>query len=246
LLRDSQKWVALSALAICWGLSRTVDSVLVRGVAGAKSLAIGAVLLPLAVLPGLAWGLAGTLTPASYPNEWEAVRALVAEETDSRMVVLPFDIYRRFAWNDDQAVLDPAPRYFPGQVVADDALEVTSGTVSGESQTAQRIDAASDDAEALARVLAEEDIRWVLVEKGTPGADLVPDLEGEVVHDGAELRLLDLGHPGEPLTAPHSRLILGADLAVLGGSLVACAMIMFRGGRGYTADRRHDNPVGGN
>ena len=67
LLRDSQKWVALTVLATCWGLSRTLDVPLSRTVAGAKSLVVGAVLLPLAVLPGLAWGLLGTLTPVAYP-----------------------------------------------------------------------------------------------------------------------------------------------------------------------------------
>ena len=162
------------------------------------------------------------------------------------MVVLPFDIYRRFSWNDDQALLDPAPRYFPGQVVTDDALEVTGGTVTGESRTAVRIDAAADDPVALARVLAEEDVRWVLVEKGTPGADLVPEIEGVVVHDGAELRLVDLGNPGEPRTASYAPLILGMDALVLAGSLAACATIMFRRAHGYTAQRLDDNPVGGN
>ena len=246
LLRDSQKWVALTVLATCWGLSRNLDVLLSRTVAGAKSLAVGAVLLPLAVLPGLAWGLLGTLTPVAYPDEWETVRTILDEQADSRMVVLPFDIYRRFAWNDDQALLDPAQRYFPGQIVTDDALEVTEGTVSGESRTARRIDAAADDPEALARVLAEEDVRWLLIEKGTPGADVVPDIVGTVVHDGPELQLVDLGHSSEPRTASHAALILGMDLVVLGGSLLACAMIMVRRWHGYTARRLYDNPVGGN
>ena len=75
-----------------------------------------------------------------------------------------------------------------------------------------RIDAAAGDPVALARVLAEEDVRWVLVEKGTPGADLVPEIDGVVVHDGAELRLVDLGNPGEPRTASYAPLILGMDV----------------------------------
>ncbi len=200
LLRDSQKWVALTALAVCWGLAHAVDAALERRVPGARSLAVAAVLLPLLVLPGLVWGLLGTLRPATYPDEWDTVRTILDDEADGRMVVLPFDIYRRFSWNDDQALLDPAPRYFPGQVVTDDALEVTGGTVTGESRTAVRIDAAADDPVALARVLAEEDVRWVLVEKGTPGADLVP---GDRRRGGARRRRAPPGRPGQPRRAAY-------------------------------------------
>ena len=142
----------------------------------------------------------------------------------------------------------PRPRtaLLPGQIITDDALEVTEGTVSGESRTARRIDAAADDPEALAQVLADEDVRWVLIEKGTPGAELVPDIVGTVVHDGPELQLVDLGHSSEPRTASYAPLILGMDLVVLGGSLAGVRHDHGPTWHGYTARRLYDNPVGGN
>jgi hypothetical protein len=235
LLRDSQKWVALTALAACWGLSRTVDVVLARGVAGATALATGVVLLPIVVLPGLAWGLLGSLQPVTYPAEWDEVRAIFDDRAEARTVVVPVGIYRRFAWNDDRALLDPAPRYFPGQVLTDDALEVDDGAVAGESRTARRIAEAAGDPRAFARVLEEEDVRYLLLEKGTPGTDVTRGLAGTVLHDGAELGLIDLGHDGRARQSRYAPLIWVTDLAVLGGSMVTCAWLLWWRRRGYTS-----------
>lgn len=245
LLRDSQKWVALFVLAACWGLAHLVDRVIDRLRVATAAVTAAAVLLPVAALPALAWGLLGTLQPVAYPEEWDVVRGVLDERADARTVVLPFGIYRRFGWNDDRALLDPAPRYFRGQVITDDALDVEGGTVAGESRTARRITAAADDPEALTRVLGEEDVRFVVVEKGTPGRD-VPELGGQVLHDGPELRLVDLGHEGRVREQGFAPVILVADLVVALGALVTCGWPVWRRLGRYTAGRLHDNPVGGN
>ncbi|MGZ8742993.1 MAG: hypothetical protein ACXWXO_08730 [Nocardioides sp.] len=234
ILRDSQKWVALFALATCWGLARTADEVLTRVPANGVLLVAALVVLPVLAMPALAWGLLGTLQPVRYPSEWDTVRAAMTEWDTGRTVVLPFGIYRRFEWNDDRALLDPAPRYFPGQVVTDDSLEVDDGTVAGESRTAARIAAAVDDPAALARVLREEEIRWLLLEKGTPGAEDVPAVDGAVVHDGPELQLIDLGNPGAQETAPPASLILVMDIVVFGASLVVFGWLILRRKYVYT------------
>lgn len=238
ILRDSQKWVALLALAACWGLGWTAEAVLDRLARHGRAVVATVVALPVLVLPGLVWGMLGTLEPVRYPSEWETVGDVMDAEEPGRVVVLPFGIYRRFEWNDDRALLDPAPRYFPGEVVTDDSLEVEDGTVTGESPIAARIAAVAGDGAALSRVLREAGVRWVLLEKGTPGADEVPAVSGVVTHDGPELRLLDLGNVGAVERAAYAPLILVVDLLVVAGSAVAAGSLVRRWHHGYTARGR--------
>ena len=102
-------------------------------------------------------------------------------------------IYRRFDWAHDRAVLDPAPRFFPGQVLVDDLLPLGDGReVGGEAADAAAVRAAMADG-TLERTLRDLGVRWVLVEHGTPGEPGWPTGAGEVVHDGPELTLVDLG-----------------------------------------------------
>ena len=175
------------------------------------------------------------------------MRTILDDEADGRMVVLPFDIYRRFAWNDDQALLDPAPRYFPGQVVTDDALEVTGGDGDGgepDRGADRRGGGRPGGARATCSPRRTSGGCWSRRARRAP--TWCPRSRVRSCTTAPELRLVDLGHPGEPRTASYAPLILGMDLVVLGGSLVACAMTLFRRAHGYTARRLDDNPVGGN
>jgi len=235
LLRDSQKWLAPLVLASCTGFAEVVRRCLDRdgrtessGALVAAALAV----LPLAALPGLAWGLAGTLGSVPYPEEWHEVRGDLerAGASDDRMVVLPFTVYRRYPWNEQTAVLDPAPRFFPGDVVVDDALPVRGGVVPGESRLADRIRAAADPPEGLAEVLAAEDVRFVLVERSTPGGGDVAVPGGDVLHQGEDLVLVDLGHEGDP-----RRLGSAGFAAVLVADALAVAVVVVALG---TAGRR--------
>ena len=133
-------------------------------------------------------------------------------------MVLPFGIYRRFEWNDDHAMLDPAPRYFPDQVITDDALEVAERHRGRREPDGSGIAAPRTTPTGSSGSCADEDIRWVLVEKGTRGDEVPPLRRGPVVHDGAELRLVDLGNPASRPGRVRG-LILGVDLAVFGGSV---------------------------
>ncbi len=238
LLRDSQKWVALALPALTIGVAAAVDEIGGRfGSRTAAGVAVAAV--PLVVLPGLAWGLLGTLAPAPYPGDWAGARAAmeVAGAADGRSVVLPFGLYRRFEWNGGHAVLDPLPRYLPGDVVTDDALAVDTGVVGGEDATAARIRGAADDPDALADVLGEEGIAWVVVHLDD---GVVPDgvPRGERVYAGTDLLVLRL--PGVATTAPTSTRtwLAGVDGAVVIGTLCAIAHSWRR--RGYSRPREND------
>jgi hypothetical protein len=220
LVRDGQKFVALALLplAACAGLAAERAQRHLRG--GAWVI----VLLPVALLPSLAWGLQGRLEPVAYPASWPALRAEVDRVTEVRpgaVAVFPFTYYRRYAWNGDRVVLDPVPRLLDGDVVANDDLPLSGGVVAGEDPRAARIRAGLDRGDDVATVLAGEGVRYVVAELDQPDIDgqqaQLRDLP--LLWRAGELALLRVPGPAAP--APHRPPPLGI---VLGGlTLLASA-----------------------
>ncbi|MFZ2503073.1 MAG: hypothetical protein WAW88_10410 [Nocardioides sp.] len=225
-IRDTQKWLApwclLVALGVGEGVRRALPTLRRRRLVWTT---VAGVVLPILLLPTLGWGRAGDWQPTPYPAEWRVVDArLQADGTQGRVVSLPFTVYRRYAWNEQRAVLDPAPRFFAGQVITDDELGVGAGrAVGGESSVAARVRAVRDDPEALAEVLRAEHVRWVLEQKGTPGVGALPADVGRVVHDGVELRLVDLGPSSAAEASAWARPLLILD-ALLAAVVGGCAL----------------------
>jgi len=207
LLRDGHKWVAWWALPLAVGVGlgarRLAGEVRKRSEVPALAVGVGAValLLPLLAVPDLAWGVGGRLQPVDYPADWQRVRAAVAEaEEPGDVLVLPFGAYRGFDWNEDRPQLDPAARWLPRPVVADDELVVGNVAVAGEDTRARMVAAAADDPGALAHL----GVGWVLVERGTPGRP-VPRAVTElpVVVAGQDLELYRVPGAGEgPVPSP--------------------------------------------
>lgn len=234
ILRDSQKYVALLALPVAAGFGLAVGAgmswVRVHGLASGP-FGVVAAAAPLVLLPSLAWGIAGAVEPVRYPGDWAAARDVLADRSaaEQSTAVLPFSAYQRFAWNDGRAALDPAIRFFPGRVVTNDELGVADGrAVAGDDAAAARIGRALDRGEPLPPVLAEEGIRFVLVEKSAAGGDELPEIAGTVVHDGPELRLIDTGARGERPRAEAPALIVVGDLLTGFTILAAGAFLALR------------------
>lgn len=239
LFRDSQKWLALTALGVAAGFGL----VLARVADGVRSLRLPArpfqlalVALPVVVLPSLAWGLSGDLDPVRYPPDWGRVRAILADqpEDERSTVVLPFSAYQRYTWNDGRAALDPAIRYLPGRVLTNDELVVGDDeAVAGDSGDAAAVAAAIRAGERLEPVLAEVGVRFALVQHAAAGAAGVEDPAGRVVYDGADLRLIDLGNEalvdrGDGVGAIVAADLLCAGTLVVSGSFLAFARIRRR------------------
>jgi len=189
LLRDAQKWVAWWALPLAVGAGlgarRLGSEARARGLHGA--IAGAALLLPLLAVPDLVWGIGGRLEPVRYPAEWTQVREALADDAGAGdVLVLPFGVYRAFAWNDHRPQLDPASRWLSRPVVADDELVVGTSAVEGEDLRARDVAAAAGDPAALAQL----GVGWVLVERGTPGRAVPAEVE-KLPHviDGTELDL---------------------------------------------------------
>ncbi|MEU7797366.1 hypothetical protein AB0B11_28475 [Micromonospora tulbaghiae] len=185
LLRDGQKFLAPYALVLvvcaALGAERLVARI-DREVAGV--VLAGLLLLPVAVMPDLAFGGAGRISPVRYPADWRAVAERLPD-APGEILALPLTTYRAYPWNPGRVVLDPAPRYLPGTVLTDDTLVVDDVAVAGENPRLREV----------RRVLAEgrpvsaTGVGWVVVQHGTPSTV-----------DPAVLAGLDLRYEGESLS----------------------------------------------
>jgi hypothetical protein len=244
LWRDSQKWLMPFVLVACLGVVVLFDAVQRRLSRNGLPVTFPVVLLalsPVVLLPSLAWGLSGRLEAVSFPGEWGTVRTILENQPsgDRRTAVVPWSAYQRLPWNDRRAALDPALRFFPGQVVASEELRVADGvTVRGDSSPSA-VERAVDDHSPLGPALAADGIRYLLVEKTASGADAVRLPAASTLHDGPELLLLDLGAGGRPIRASHPVPILAADaLTVLSAAVAAGLLIRRRA----PAAIRYDSP----
>jgi hypothetical protein len=231
LLRDGQKWVAWWALPLAVGAGlgtrRLVAALRTRGPAGlAVPHAVAAMLVPLAGLPDLVWGVGGRLQPVAYPADWQRVRdVLAADDGPGDVLVMPVGAYRAFGWNDGRPQLDPAPRWLPRPTVVDDTLVVGGARVAGEDTRASEVAAVADDPESLAR----RGIGWVLVEKGTPGRPVPPSITAiRPVFAGEDLDLYRLpGAVAGPAPSPgRVTAVVLAHACALGVPLGAVLWIM--------------------
>ncbi|TDE07406.1 hypothetical protein [Jiangella asiatica] len=233
LVRDGQKFLAwyalLVALAAAVGTGRVARAL--PGRLPALAATAAAVVLPLAALPDLAWGAAGRLTPVAYPAAWDDVRAaLQASDGDGDLVVLPYQPFRRFPWNDDHTVLDPAPRYLGVETVVPDALPVGGVVVPGEDRRAEHVGAVlAADGDNAAEELAAAGVGWIAVERDTPGE--LPEAvlkAADPVEVNGTLDLYRLPESARSWTRiPPSEPVIAADIVFL-AILVAASVDVVR------------------
>lgn len=249
-LRDSQRWLAPLVLPLAVGAAVLATRVGSLAAPGREALGLAAralVVVPVLLLPGLAWGVGGTLHPVSFPPAWDRAAAALAGAPEPVTVVLPWrGSYRGFAWNPDPrtgrplAVLDPAPRFLPGTVLVDDRVLLGNGTgrvVAAEDPRSAAVARALavPGADARASALRDLGVTHVLVEEGN-GPVRPPS--GRVVVTGDGLRLLALA-PRDG-AAPRTS-VLAPDAPRWGavvGLLPACVLLVAGGGVAVVTKRR--------
>ena len=136
LVRDGSRLLVLCLPALACACAAGAEVALDRVGPGVPRVAVGvaAVLLPVALMPDAANGVAGRLRPVAYPASYAALASDVegATEAEGDVLVLPFTSYRAPAWNGHRSVLDPVTRFQPRDYVAGDDLVVDGRTVAGE------------------------------------------------------------------------------------------------------------------
>ena len=243
LLRDGQKFLPPFALllALCFalGVERLTTRLATRSPARpsparpslaavvAAGATVAALLFPVLALPDLAWGSAGRLASVRYPADWDTVAAKLSGQTGGELVTLPFSSFRVYPWNGSRTVLDPAARYFPVDVVVEDALPVSDGAgeflVAGESRRATAVRTALQDGRSLAVV----GIRWVVVERRTPGPVPATALAGyREIWTGPDLILYEATNGALSEPVPEQRASPVRVTAVLAGYGVAVGVLL--------------------
>lgn len=195
LARDGSRLLGLCVPALVGLTSSGAASLCQRAPGRLAAVAWGTalVLLPLALMPDVAGGLAGRLRPVSYPAGYAAVREAVEHETaHSRgdVLILPFTSYRAPDWNHGHKVLDPIGRYLTTDYVASDRLLVSGRLVEGEDARAAAIRHALEarTPTARSRLLAEEGIGTVVAERDT--GQNVPRVAGRTLLDLPDVSLV--------------------------------------------------------
>lgn len=172
-LRDGQKFLVpyalLVAVGFALGAERLAGAAGRAGRAGAGAVLAGALVLPVVVLPDLAFGAAGRLRPVAYPTDWDVVAARLGGQP-GEVLSLPLGSYRAYPWNDGRTALDPLPRYVDADVLVDDTLWVGTTEVSGENPRVAHVRRLLD---AGAPVRATG-VRWVVVQRVAGGQRMDP------------------------------------------------------------------------
>jgi hypothetical protein len=186
-LRDGQQFVAPLALAEAAGLGVAVGWVMTprtsRGTdpAGAM-LGVVALLAPVLLLPGLAWGAAGRLRPADYPAGWlAAARQIDASPARGAMLILPWETYRTPYWNHGEVVLDPWSLLLSRPVIWNDGTRVGDVELAPDDPRARRLDGAIGGTGPLTATLAAAGVRFVVDDPNGPGQQVGARLPGAVV-----------------------------------------------------------------
>ena len=182
-LRDAQQFVAPLALAEAAGFGVVVARAMnprERPHADRPGVALRvlALVAPVLLLPGLAWGAAGRLRPAWYPAGWlAAARMIDASPARGAVLLLPWETYRRPAWNHGEALFDPWPKLLSRPVIWNDGTRVGDVGLAPDDPRARRLDGVIRGGGALTAALGAAGVRFVVDDAGGSG----PRLPGAVV-----------------------------------------------------------------
>jgi hypothetical protein len=132
-------------------------------------LAVVALLAPVLLLPGLAWGAAGRLRPAAYPAAWlAAARSLDADAARGSVLLLPWATYRTPPWNHGETVLDPWTRLLSRPLIWNDGTQVGGVALAPDDPRARALDGLIRGRGPLTAALRAAGVRFVLDDPDSP------------------------------------------------------------------------------
>jgi hypothetical protein len=132
------------------------------------ALGVLALLTPLLLLPGLAWGAAGRLRPAWYPASFlAAARAIDASPAPGAVLLLPWAADRTPVWNHGEVMLDAWPRLVSRPVIWNDGTQVGNLALAPDDPAARRLDRLIASGGPMTAALRAAGVRFVVVD-GAP------------------------------------------------------------------------------
>jgi hypothetical protein len=192
ILRDGQQFIAPLALAEAIGFGLAVSWSMHPGSFGTKKtterpggkhrapalsdapgLALGAfaLLAPVLLLPGLAWGAAGRLRPVWYPAAYQAAaRTIDASRVPGDVLLLPWAADRTPSWNHGEVMLDAWPRLVSRPVIWNDGTEVGNVALAPDDPRARRLDGLIGSVGPLTAALRAAGVRFVVIDGAPPDA----------------------------------------------------------------------------
>lgn len=131
------------------------------------AIAVATLLAPLVLLPGLAWGAAGRLRPASYPSAWlHAASVIDSSRARGSVLLLPWAAYREPPWNGGRTVLDPWPRLVARTVIWNSGVRVGPVQMQPDDQAARRLNGVLSRGGPLTAALTAAGVRFVIADSG--------------------------------------------------------------------------------
>ncbi len=192
IVRDGQQFTAPLALAEAIGFGLAVSWSMHPGSFGMKKtterpggkhrapalsdapgLALGvfALVAPVLLLPGLAWGAAGRLRPAWYPASYlAAARTIDASGAPGAVLLLPWSADRTPSWNHGEVMLDAWPRLVSRPVIWNDGTEVGNTALAPDDPRARQLDGLIGSVGPLTAALRAAGVRFVVVDGAPPDA----------------------------------------------------------------------------
>jgi hypothetical protein len=196
-LRDAQQFVAPLALAEAAGFGLAVALAMNPRTFRPKRaerarpagpdtagmvLGVLAILAPVLLLPGLAWGAAGRLRPAWYPAEWlAAARVVDTSAAPGSLLLLPWETYGTWSWNHGQTVLDPWTRLLSRPLIWNDGTRVGDLELMPDDPRARGLDAVIRGSGPLTAALRTAGVRFVLDDAGGSDVQVAARLPGSIV-----------------------------------------------------------------
>jgi len=193
--RDAQQFIAPLALAEAAGMAAAVAWVMnpatfrkersgkhrrlgSTDTAGA-ALGVVALLAPVVLLPGLAWGAAGRLRPTWYPATWLAAARMIDDSpAPGTVLLLPWAADREPAWNHGEKVLDPWPRLLSRLVIWNDGMQVGNVKMEPDDPRARALNHVVSGGGPLTEALRSAGVRFVIDDADPPDGEVATRLRG--------------------------------------------------------------------
>jgi hypothetical protein len=102
-----------------------------------------------------------------YPADWLSARQIIdGSAQHGSVLLLPWAAYRRYPWDNGEAVYDPWNKLLSREVVSNDGLKVGSKTLTQESAASIRLNRIVSASGPLTERLRAAGVRYVVVDAG--------------------------------------------------------------------------------